>query len=133
MRATRPKSRYAFEYSLNDTDCYVIKGLNGHGIGTELHTEMTVYTYDYFPEEQDAILEPGMIFTIEPIVMQGKGKIKKDPDSTALLAEPPNLTAQFEHTVLVTDSGCEILTESPRGIYVPQQIRARVEGRGWGV
>jgi methionyl aminopeptidase len=82
----------------------------GHGVGIEFHEEPQV---DHSSKKNTgAIMEPGMIFTIEPMINQGKAKVKiSKKDGWTATTIDGKLSAQFEHTVLVTEEGCEILTE----------------------
>ena len=57
-------------------------------------------------------LEPGMIFTIEPMINAGKAAIRELPDGWTIVTKDRSLSAQWEHTVLVTESGFEVLTQS---------------------
>jgi methionyl aminopeptidase len=64
-------------------------------------------------------LQPGMCFTIEPMVNAGKRFIKLLPDGWTVVTKDRQLSAQFEHTVGVTDDGCEVFTLSPAGKHHP--------------
>lgn len=80
----------------------------GHGIGRQFHEEPQVLHYGNAGE--GLILQPGMCFTIEPMVNAGKRFIKLLPDGWTVVTKDRSLSAQWEHTVLVTDTGHEILT-----------------------
>jgi methionyl aminopeptidase len=85
----------------------------GHGIGTEFHEQdFHVLHYDA-PDIIDIRLEPGMTFTIEPMVNAGKRHVKLLPDHWTVVTKDHALSAQWEHTILVTDTGCEVLTRRP--------------------
>jgi methionyl aminopeptidase len=85
----------------------------GHGIGTEFHeADFHVLHYDE-PDVAEIILEPGMTFTIEPMVNAGKRYVKLLPDKWTVVTKDHSLSAQWEHTILVTDTGHEILTRRP--------------------
>ncbi|MGH8591338.1 MAG: M24 family metallopeptidase, partial [Gammaproteobacteria bacterium] len=58
-------------------------------------------------------LVPGMAFTIEPMINAGKRHVKLLPDQWTVVTKDRSLSAQWEHTVLVTDTGCEVLTLQP--------------------
>ena len=80
----------------------------GHGIGEQFHTDLQIP--HYYEPRLTTVMEPGMIFTIEPMISMGTGLHRIwDDDWTAVTADGSR-TAQFEHTVLVTDDGVEILT-----------------------
>ena len=69
------------------------------------------------------VLEPGMTFTIEPMINAGKRDIRQMPDGWTIVTKDRSLSAQWEHTVLVTDSGYEVLTVSAGSPAVPDRIR----------
>ena len=81
----------------------------GHGIGTAFHSGLVVPHYDAAPH-YDTIIEPGMTFTIEPMVTLGSREVDLWDDGWTALTRDRRRTAQFEHTILVTDSGVEVLT-----------------------
>jgi len=86
----------------------VIQGLTGHGVGKDLHEEPTVYNYGN--KGQGIELKPGMVFAIEPMFSIGSGEIKQLPDESWATIDN-SLTAQFEHTIAITEKGVKILTE----------------------
>lgn len=86
----------------------VIRAFIGHGIGEEFHGDIQVL--HYYRPESSLVMRPGMTFTIEPMISLGSWQHKMwDDDWTAVTADGKR-TAQFEHTILVTDDGCEVLT-----------------------
>jgi len=86
----------------------VVRAFVGHGIGEQFHTDLQIP--HYYEPRFTTVMEPGMIFTIEPMISMGTGLHRIwDDDWTAVTADGSR-TAQFEHTVLVTDEGVEILT-----------------------
>ena len=87
----------------------VVKAFIGHGIGEQFHTDVQVL--HYFDERASMVMRPGMTFTIEPMINLGtwQHKMVFDDDWTAATADGKR-SAQFEHTVLVTDDGVEVLT-----------------------
>jgi methionyl aminopeptidase len=86
----------------------VVKAFIGHGIGEQFHTDIQVL--HYYDERASMIMRPGMTFTIEPMIALGTWQHRMwDDDWTAVTADGKR-TAQFEHTVLVTDDGVEVLT-----------------------
>jgi methionyl aminopeptidase len=86
----------------------VVRAFVGHGIGEQFHTDLQIP--HYFEPRMTMVMEPGMVFTIEPMISMGTGHHKIwDDDWTAVTADGSR-TAQFEHTLLVTDDGVEILT-----------------------
>ena len=88
----------------------VVRDYGGHGIGRVFHEEPFVNHYD--TKDNDLILAPGMIFTIEPMVNVGSWKVRMLSDGWTVVTRDKTLSAQFEHTVLVTETGHEVLTLS---------------------
>ena len=86
----------------------VVREFCGHGIGRAFHEDPQVL--HYHDASVDTVMKPGMIFTIEPMINQGKRQVKILPDGWTAVTKDHSLSAQWEHTVLVTDSGVEILT-----------------------
>lgn len=88
----------------------VVREYCGHGIGRGFHEEPQVLHYGQ--PGTGVVLEPGMTFTIEPMVNAGKRHVKLLPDEWTVVTKDHTLSAQWEHTILVTDDGAEILTPS---------------------
>ena len=86
----------------------VVEEYCGHGIGRDFHEEPQVLHYG--KRGQGLVLRPGMCFTIEPMVNAGKRFIKLLPDGWTVVTKDRSLSAQWEHTVLVTPGGREVLT-----------------------
>ncbi len=86
----------------------IVKEYCGHGIGAEMHEEPQVLHYG--KKGKGLKLQKGMVFTIEPMVNEGGGKIKHLADNWTVVTKDGKLSAQWEHTVVVTDRGVEILT-----------------------
>ncbi|NQZ52975.1 MAG: type I methionyl aminopeptidase [Piscirickettsiaceae bacterium] len=86
----------------------IVREYCGHGIGKVFHEEPQVLHYGN-PGE-GLVLEAGMTFTIEPMVNAGKRHMKQLPDGWTVVTKDRSLSAQWEHTILVTDDGHEILT-----------------------
>lgn len=89
----------------------VVREYCGHGIGLRFHEEPQVLHYGN--PGTGLTLLPGMIFTIEPMVNAGKAAIRHLGDGWTVVTKDHSLSAQWEHTVLVTESGYEVLTLSP--------------------
>jgi methionyl aminopeptidase len=93
----------------------VIRDYTGHGVGETFHSGLIVPHYDAAPDH-DTVLEPGMVFTIEPMLTIGTpetpGTIDWEEwdDGWTIVTRDRRLTAQFEHTIVVTERGSEILT-----------------------
>ncbi len=86
----------------------VVREYCGHGIGREFHEDPQVL--HYATSDPGVSLQPGMCFTIEPMVNAGKRHVKLLPDGWTVVTKDRSLSAQWEHTLLVTESGSEILT-----------------------
>ncbi len=86
----------------------VVREYCGHGIGREFHEEPQILHYGTAGTGQ--ILQHGMCFTIEPMVNAGKQQVKLRPDGWTVVTKDRSLSAQFEHTLLVTRDGVEVLT-----------------------
>ena len=89
----------------------IVREYCGHGIGREFHEEPQVLHYGI--PSTGMVLEPGMTFTIEPMVNVGKRHTKLLPDDWTVVTKDHSLSAQWEHTVLVTNTGYEVLTLGP--------------------
>ncbi|MBI3344166.1 MAG: type I methionyl aminopeptidase [Gammaproteobacteria bacterium] len=92
-------------------NCSVVREYCGHGIGRVFHEEPQVLHYG--TPGTGMTLEPGMTFTIEPMINAGKRHVKLLPDQWTVVTKDHSLSAQWEHTVLVTDDGFEVLTQRP--------------------
>jgi methionyl aminopeptidase len=90
----------------------VVRDFTGHGIGTAFHSGLIVPHYD--DPNADLVLETGMTFTIEPMLTLGTINYEIWDDGWTVVTKDRRRTAQFEHTILVTDTGSEILT-TPEG------------------
>jgi methionyl aminopeptidase len=88
----------------------VVRDFTGHGIGTTFHSGLIVPHFD--DPEVSLIMEPGMTFTIEPMLTLGTIEYDIWPDGWTVVTRDRKRTAQFEHTILVTNDGAEILTLS---------------------
>ena len=86
----------------------VVREFTGHGIGTSFHSGLVVPHYD--DPHYDTVIEPGMTFTVEPMLTLGAADWQMWSDGWTVVTRDGSASAQFEHTVLVTDSGAEILT-----------------------
>ena len=91
--------------------CSVVRDYCGHGIGKNFHEEPQVIHYNDNNVENSPILEAGMVFTIEPMVNIGSYEVNTSKvDSWTVTTKDRSLSAQYEHTILVTDTAYEILT-----------------------
>jgi methionyl aminopeptidase len=104
----------AIEDHANKHKLGVVRAFIGHGIGEQFHTDVQVL--HYYDPRNNMIMKPGMVFTIEPMITLGTWQHKMwDDDWTAVTADGKR-TAQFEHTVLVTETGVEVLTAGPKAV-----------------
>jgi len=90
----------------------VVQEYCGHGIGREFHEDPQILHYlpHGYSAERDLALQPGMCFTVEPMINAGRRQVKLLPDGWTVVTKDRSLSAQWEHTVLVTRDGYEILT-----------------------
>lgn len=94
-------------------DLAVVRAFIGHGVGTEFHTAPEIL--HFYDPRATLIMEPGMTFTIEPMIAQGAWQHRLWDDDWTAVTIDGRRCAQFEHSLLVTDDGCEILTLHPDG------------------
>jgi methionyl aminopeptidase len=106
--------------------CSVVRDFCGHGLGRVFHDRPNILHYGE-PGEGLA-LKPGMLFTIEPMINLGKPHVKILSDGWTAVTRDRSLSAQFEHTVGVTETGCEVFTVSPRGLHRPPYEAQSSEG-----
>ncbi|MBN9144968.1 methionyl aminopeptidase [Novosphingobium sp. 1748] len=95
----------------------VVRDFCGHGVGRLFHDSPEVVhvgTPGTGPE-----LKPGMFFTIEPMINLGKAGVKMLDDGWTAVTRDRSLSAQFEHSIGITEDGCEIFTLSPKGLHKP--------------
>jgi len=95
----------------------VVRDFCGHGTGRIFHTAPSVVHYGN-PGE-GLVLKAGMIFTIEPMINTGRYEVKVLNDGWTAVTKDKSLSAQFEHTLGVTETGCEVFTLSPKGYAKP--------------
>ena len=95
----------------------VVRDFCGHGLGRVFHAPPNVLHYGR--PGTGAVLEPGMFFTIEPMVNLGRPETKVLADDWTAVTRDKSLSAQFEHSIGVTETGCEIFTLSPAGKFHP--------------
>ena len=87
----------------------VVRDFTGHGIGTAFHSGLVVPHYDAAPQHA-TVIEPGMTFTVEPMLTLGTHEWDMWDDGWTVVTADRRRSAQFEHTLVVTDSGADILT-----------------------
>ena len=97
--------------------CGVVRDFCGHGLGRLFHDAPNILHYG---RRGDGVeLKPGMIFTIEPMINLGKPHVKVLPDGWTAVTRDRSLSAQFEHSIGITEDGCEIFTLSSQGLHKP--------------
>jgi methionyl aminopeptidase len=102
---------YAIQKYAEQHGFSVVREFCGHGIGQKFHQDPQILHYGKAGSGQK--LEPGLIFTIEPMINAGKRDIRQLADGWTVVTRDHSLSAQWEHTIMVTDSGFEVLTQSP--------------------
>lgn len=97
--------------------CTVVRDFCGHGLGRVFHDRPNILHYG--DPGDGVVMQPGMLFTIEPMINLGRATVKILPDGWTAVTRDRELSAQFEHTVGVTADGCEVFTRSPAGFDKP--------------
>ncbi|MFQ3261405.1 type I methionyl aminopeptidase [Reinekea sp.] len=113
IKTVKPKARlgdigHAIQKHAESAGYSIVREYCGHGIGREMHEDPQVLHYGQ--PNSGLTLEEGMIFTIEPMINQGRHKIKTKKDGWTVITKDKKLSAQWEHTILVTRTGYEVLT-----------------------
>lgn len=116
IEAVRPGARlgdvgYVIQQHAENNGYSVVREFCGHGIGSHFHEEPQVLHYGQ--KNTGMVLKEGMIFTIEPMINQGKRQLRILGDGWTVVTKDRSLSAQWEHEVLVTANGFDILTISP--------------------
>ena len=99
----------------------VVREFCGHGIGQKFHEDPQVLHYGKPGTGEELV--PGMTFTIEPMINIGRRDIKEMPDGWTIVTKDRSLSAQWEHTVLVTPTGYEVLTLSAGSPAIPEFVK----------
>lgn len=99
---------WVIEKTIRQRKLAVIEDLTGHGVGKSIHEEPAIFNFGQ-PNSGLKIKE-GMVLAIEPMVAMTSGKIKIAEDGWSVKTQDASLTCHFEHTVLVTKTGCQVLT-----------------------
>ena len=102
--------------------CSVVRDFCGHGLGRVFHDSPNVLHFGR-PGSGDE-LKPGMFFTVEPMVNLGKHQVKLLSDGWTAVTRDKSLSAQCEHSVGVTETGVEVFTASPAGLFKPPMLEA---------
>jgi methionyl aminopeptidase len=107
----------AIEAVVEPNHMSVVRDFCGHGLGQLFHDEPNVVHVGR--RGQGPVLKPGMFFTVEPMINLGRPHVKVLSDGWTAVTRDRSLSAQFEHSVGVTETGCEIFTLSPKGYHKP--------------
>ena len=112
---------YEIQSYVEDKGFSVVRDFCGHGVGKKFHEHPNILHYG--EEKTGDKLKTGMIFTIEPMINEGQYETKVLNDGWTAVTKDKKLSAQFEHTVGITDNGYEIFTASNKGLdYPPYKI-----------
>jgi len=122
IAATRPGARtgdigHAIQSYAEAERCSVVRDFCGHGLGRLFHDMPNILHYGRPGEGIE--LKPGMLFTIEPMINLGRPQVKVLSDGWTAVTRDRSLSAQFEHSVGITEEGCEVFTYSPAGLDMP--------------
>ena len=122
IAAARPGNRlgdigHAIQSFAESQRFSVVRDFTGHGLGQTFHCAPTILHYGLAGEGMP--LEPGMIFTIEPMINAGRQETKILADGWTAVTRDKSLSAQFEHSIGVTEGDPEIFTQSPAGLTMP--------------
>lgn len=101
---------YAIEKYASQFNYGIIRDLVGHGVGHEVHEDPNIPNYG--KKNSGMELQAGMTIAIEPMLTLGSEDVAVLPDGWTIITRDASIGCQFEHTVLVTDTGCEILTQA---------------------
>jgi methionyl aminopeptidase len=99
---------YAIEQYVRPHQLGIVRDLSGHGVGREIHEDP--YVPNYGKRGKGAKLVPGMVIAIEPMLTRGSEEVILMKDGYTLVTADHSRSAHFEHTVLITETGAEILT-----------------------
>ncbi len=108
---------YAIQKFVEGQRMSVVRDFCGHGIGRVFHDNPNVLHFGRRGE--GAVIKPGMFFTVEPMVNLGKPAVKVLSDGWTAVTRDKSLSSQCEHTIGVTEDGCELFTASPKGLFRP--------------
>ena len=116
----------AIQTSPKTSVCSVVRDFGGHGLGS---CSTTSRTFSISARPANGVpLKPGMIFTIEPMINLGRPHVKILSDGWTAVTRDRTLSAQCEHTIGITETGCEIFTASPGGLDRPPYGHQSSEG-----
>jgi methionyl aminopeptidase len=113
---------FAIQRFAENNGLSIVREFCGHGIGQVFHEEPQILHYGRAGTLEE--LKPGMVFTIEPMVNTGKRDIKELGDGWTIVTKDHSLSAQWEHTIAVTETGYEVLTVSAGSPAAPEWVKA---------
>lgn len=113
---------HAIQEYVESERCSVVRDFCGHGVGKLFHDMPNILHYGQ--KGSGIELKPGMIFTIEPMVNLGRPDVKVLKDGWTAETKDKTLSAQFEHSIGITSTGCDIFTTSPAGLFNPMEPEA---------
>ncbi|MSP43432.1 MAG: type I methionyl aminopeptidase [Alphaproteobacteria bacterium] len=116
--ATTGDIGHAIQFYAEANRFSVVRDFCGHGTGQVFHDAPNIMHFGV--RGSGVTLKPGMIFTIEPMINAGKFQVKILGDGWTAVTRDKSLSAQFEHSIGITETGCEIFTTSPRGLHLPK-------------
>jgi methionyl aminopeptidase len=99
---------FAIEQYVNAHGFAVVRDLFGHGIGRSMHEAPSLPHYG--PAGDGPVLKPGMTLTIEPMIVAGSPEVRTLEDGWTIITEDGARSAQYEHTIAITNNGAQILT-----------------------
>ena len=111
---------YTIQSFVEEKGFSVVRDFCGHGVGTTFHESPNILHYG--SKNTGMELRPGMTFTIEPMINSGKYDVKMLNDGWTAVTKDKSLSAQFEHTLGITENGYEIFTESAKGYSKPPYL-----------
>ena len=111
---------YAIQSFVEEKGFSVVRDFCGHGISNKFHEQPNILHYG--KKNTGMELTPGMTFTIEPMINAGKFEVKMLNDGWTAVTKDKSLSAQFEHTLGITENGYEIFTESAKGYSKPPYL-----------
>ncbi|MCW5715333.1 MAG: type I methionyl aminopeptidase [Bauldia sp.] len=120
--ATTGDIGYAIQTYAEAQRCSVVRDFCGHGVGRLFHDTPNILHYG--SRGEGVVLKPGMIFTVEPMINLGRPHVKVLADGWTAVTRDRSLSAQFEHSVGVTETGFEIFTRSHAGYHKPPYAAA---------
>ena len=121
IRAACRDAALVLDYFVEPQGCSVVREFCGHGVGVGFHEDPQVCHYGKLGT--GAVMKPGMIFTIEPMINAGRKELRILPNGWTAVTKDRSLSAQWEHTILVTETGYEVLTVSPKCPPAPSWVK----------